>query len=83
MTPLHKEYYEHPYNEFLNWKNWNCLYDFAMNNQDRLYGRTMHSTHIDCFRFQIIKMMKSEIKWFETRFKRSKYIKQNNLKRGW
>ena len=83
MTPLHRKHYEHPYNEFLNWNNWNSLYDFAMNNQDRLYGRTGLSTHIDCFRFHIKKMMRTEIKWFDSRFARKKYINKNNIKRGW
>ena len=46
ITPCHILYYWYPYNEYLRWDHWNTMYDFAYNNQDKLYGRTRLITSI-------------------------------------
>jgi hypothetical protein len=49
ITPLHREYYKFPTNEFINWKDWNCLYDITNNCQGEHLGRHNLMLHISFF----------------------------------
>jgi len=84
VTPIHKEFYIFPHNEFLNWNNWNCLYDFVSNNQDHLWGRTQLLTHIDCFRASVRRMnIDKKIDYFDrkqARDRKAYRLKISNLR---
>lgn len=47
---IFKDYYKYPNNWYLNWDDWNCLYDFAYANQNRLHSRTHLFTSIETIR---------------------------------
>lgn len=69
MYPIFVDYYKYPYNEYLNWDDWNCLYDFAYAKQDKLYGRTHLYTSITTIR-NFIKCkvgLCEEITWYESK----------------
>ena len=69
MYPIFVDYYKYPYNEYLRWNDWNCLYDFAYANQNRLHGRTHLHTSITTIR-NFIKCkvgLCEEITWHESK----------------
>ena len=80
LTPCHRKYYTFPNNEFLKWNDWNCLYDFVYD-QYNLYGRTNLFTHISLFQSHIkIEVKNNNIKFFERKTARDRYIKRNIIK---
>ena len=65
VTPCHIAYYNYPSNQYLKWKDWNCLYDFVYANQDKVYNRTHLFTQLSTLQLQVrIKIHElEEIKW--------------------
>lgn len=77
ITNCHKEFYKFPYNEFLNFRDWNCLYDFIYNYQGKKEGRHNLICHIDSFKYHLLaKAKRGEIKFFDSRLKRNKYLRE-------
>lgn len=81
ISPLHRDFYHFPTNQFLRWKDWNCLYDFIYHCQGEKFGRHNLMLHIDCLRAHILKLFRDgKIKFFESERTRDRYINSIQLK---